>query len=133
MNRNIKIFGIVMVLGASVIALMLFNFPIAIWAGNGLLKWEMAATIFLIAGSFITVWGITELREKNRGWAVQIFMIILTTSIMIGLFCRFWTFMPQHYFLLILDFTGLIGMFSLPISRYLDRKEATRRSKPRDR
>jgi|GEM_PF-6135266 hypothetical protein len=66
MNRNIKIFGIVMVLGASVIAVMLFNFPIAIWAGNGLLKWEMAATIFLIAGSFITVWGITELREKKQ-------------------------------------------------------------------
>ena len=130
MNRNTKTFGIVMFIGAVVIAVTLYNFPIAIWGGNGLLKWEVVATLFLMAGSFITLWGMTELRKKNRIMAFQFFMVTLSISMMVGLFYKFWTFIPQRDVLVFLDLNSLVGMFSLPLSRYLDRRDVTQRGTP---
>jgi hypothetical protein len=57
-SRNIKTFGVVMLIGAAVIA-------ISIWGTNGVLKWGVRATLFLLAGSFTMLWGMQRLREEG--------------------------------------------------------------------
>jgi|GEM_PF-3745667 hypothetical protein len=134
MKRGLLTFGIVMWGGVVIISAISYTwFPVALFGGTTRGAVETGIVLFITLGSFLSVWGLTELRARRRVNAFRSIVALLLFAVVFALFCASFGLVPKIYAFVTLGLAVGISMCSLPLSRYLDRRRSKRHGTPQSR